>query len=275
MKRDRLAERLAALGSRPGLVAFACGGDPSPELGPRILAAMVKGGADLIEVGVPFSDPMADGPSIQAGNRRALSAGTTLRGVLDLVARFRRDDDATPVVLMGYANPVLAFGIDRFAVAAARSGVDGVILVDVPPEESAPFLGPVRRAGLHWIRLATPTTDDRRLPHILSDASGFLYHVAVAGVTGVKSAPEAQVAAAVAQLKAATVLPVAVGFGVRTPAHARTVARHADLVVVGSAVVDVIGNAHARGANDIPGEVERFVASLAEAVRTARPEVVA
>ncbi|WP_448578243.1 tryptophan synthase subunit alpha [Thermaurantiacus sp.] len=275
MRKDRIGRIFATLGGRAALVTFVCGGDPSPELTPAILDSLVRGGADLIELGVPFTDPMADGPSIQAGNLRALAAGVSLARLLEIVARFRSSNDTVPLVLMGYVNPVLAFGVERFAREAASAGVDGVILVDLPPEEADDVRQPFATHGLHLIRLATPTTDERRLPAVLEGASGFLYHVAVAGVTGANSAAEADIAAAVARLKAATDLPVAVGFGVRTPEQAARVARHADAVVVGSAIVDLVGEAHARQSNDIPGEVERLVAALAHAVRTARQELAA
>jgi tryptophan synthase alpha chain len=267
---DRLAARFAALGARAGLVTFVCGGDPTPELTPAILDALVRGGADIIEIGMPFTDPMADGPAIQAGNIRALSAGITLRRLLAMVAGFRRRDAETPLVLMGYANPVLAYGAEAFARDAAAAGLDGVILVDLPPEEALDVAPALAANGLHLIRLATPTTDVARLPAVLAGASGFLYHVAVAGITGQKSAAEAEIAAAVARLKAATDLPVAVGFGVRTADQAAAVARHADAVVVGSAIVELVGAAYARQSNDLAGEVERFVAGLAGAVRGAR-----
>ncbi len=266
---DRLARTFAAVAPRAALVTFVCGGDPAPELTPAILDALVAGGADIIELGMPFSDPMADGPSIQAGNLRALGAGVTIAKLIAIVAGFRRRNADTPIVLMGYVNPVLAHGVERFARDAAAAGVDGVILVDLPPEEADEVAPALAAHGLHLIRLATPTTDDRRLPAVLESASGFLYHVAVAGITGANSAAEAEIAAAVARLKAATRLPVAVGFGVRTPAQAAMVAAHADAVVVGSAIVDLVGAAAARGSNDVPGEVAAFVATLAEAVRGA------
>jgi tryptophan synthase alpha chain len=269
---DRLATRFAALGNRAGLVTFVCGGDPAPELTAPVLHALVKGGADIIEVGMPFTDPMADGPAIQAGNIRALSAGITLKKLLAIVADFRTRDADTPLILMGYVNPVLAYGPERFATDAKAAGLDGVILVDLPPEEADELLPALTGAGLHLVRLATPTTDAARLPAVLNGASGFLYYVAVAGITGANSADAADIAAAVARLKASTALPVAVGFGVKTPAQAAAIARQADAVVVGSAIVDLIGAAHARQSNDIPGEVERFVASLSAAVRTARLE---
>jgi tryptophan synthase alpha chain len=269
---DRLgaAFRSAAAGGRAALITFVCGGDPSPELTPAILDALVAGGADIIELGVPFTDPMADGPAIQAGNIRALSAGVTLARLLDEARGFRARHADVPLVLMGYLNPILAMGPQAFAARAADAGVDGVIVVDMPPEEAGELQPQLVAAGVHLVRLATPTTDAARLPAVLEGASGFLYHVAVAGVTGAASAAEAEIAAAVARLKAATDLPVAVGFGVRAPEQAAAVARHADAVVVGSAIVEAIGAAHARQANDIPGEVERLVAGLARAVAGAR-----
>jgi tryptophan synthase alpha chain len=272
---DRLAARFASLAGRAALVTFVCGGDPSPDLTPAILDALVRGGADIIELGIPFTDPMADGPSIQAGNLRALGAGVSLRRLIAIVADFRARDAVTPVILMGYANPVLAYGAAAFARDAADAGVDGVILVDLPPEEAEAVAPHLRAAGVHLVRLATPTTDERRLPAVLDGASGFLYHVAVAGITGQKSAAEAEIASSVARLKAATDLPVAVGFGVRTPEQAAMVARIADAVVVGSALVDCIGEAHQRQSNDIPGEVEARVGALAAAVRNARERAAA
>ncbi|WP_199554462.1 tryptophan synthase subunit alpha [Sandaracinobacteroides hominis] len=265
---DRIADRFASL-DRSALVTFVCGGDPNPELTAPILHALVRGGADLIEIGMPFTDPMADGPAIQQGNIRALEAGISLKKLLEIVRDFRTQDSATPLVLMGYLNPLLAHGAD-FGRDATAAGLDGLIIVDLPPEEA----GELELGGLHLIRLATPTTDDRRLPAVLDGASGFLYYVAVAGITGQNSAAAADIEAAVRRLKAATTLPVAVGFGVKTPAQAADIARHADAVVVGSAIVDLIGNAHGRKSNDIPGEVEQFVSTLSQAVRTARPEAV-
>jgi len=264
---DRIAARFRGLEGRAGLVTFVCGGDPTPDLAVPILHALVRGGADLIEIGMPFSDPMADGPTIQQGDLRALSAGMSLKRLLAMVREFRATDNATPLVMMGYLNPVLAYGGD-FARDAKVAGLDGVILVDLPPEEA----GEIDLGGLHCIRLATPTTDARRLPAVLDGASGFLYYVAVAGVTGQASAAEAEIAAAVSRLKASTALPVAVGFGVKTPEQAAAVAKHADAVVVGSAIVERIGAAQAQQSNDIPGVVEAFVASLGRAVRDARKE---
>ena len=267
---DRLARRFAAVSGRAALVTFVCGGDPTPDITPSILSGLVRGGADIIEIGMPFTDPMADGPAIQAGNIRALGAGVTLRKLLKIVADFRVTDADTPLILMGYANPVLAFGAADFAAAAKSAGLDGVIIVDLPPEEADEVRPHLSAHGLHLVRLATPTTDAARLPAVLEGASGFLYYVAVAGITGQNSADAGDIAEAVARLKAATALPVAVGFGVKTPEQAAAIARHADAVVVGSAIVSLIGEAHARLSNNIGGEVERFVSGLANAVRSAR-----
>lgn len=264
---DRIANRFGAISGRAALVTFVCGGDPSPELTAPILHALVKGGADIIEIGMPFTDPMADGPAIQAGNIRALGAGISLKKLLEIVREFRGENAETPLVLMGYLNPLLAYGAE-FAADAKNAGLDGLILVDLPPEES----GELALDGLHLIRLATPTTDEARLPAVLAGASGFLYYVAVAGVTGQASAATADIATAVQRLKAATALPVAVGFGVKTPEQAEAIAVHADAVVVGSAIVELIGAAQARQSNDIPGEVEAFISTLSRAVRGARLE---
>ncbi|MBV8971057.1 MAG: tryptophan synthase subunit alpha [Sphingomonadaceae bacterium] len=271
---DRLASRFAACAAddRAALVTFVTAGDPDMDRTPQVLAALVAGGADVIELGMPFTDPMADGPAIQAGNIRSLTSGTTLAQVLAAVRAFRETDAATPLILMGYYNPILAYGPERFAADAAAAGLDGAIVVDLPPEEDAELAPLLRAQGLHTIRLATPTTDAARLPAVVGGASGFVYYVAVAGVTGAGSAEATDIAAAVARIKAATVLPVAVGFGVKTPAQAAAIAAHADAVVVGSAIVERIGAAAAARANDLPEQVEAFVRSLADAVRTARHE---
>lgn len=269
---DRLSTRFAACRAerRAALVTFVTAGDPDLDTSARVLRALVAGGADVVELGMPFTDPMADGPAIQAGNIRSLGAGTRLRDVLDMVRTFRREDATTPIVLMGYMNPLFAYGIERFAADASAAGIDGLIVVDVPPEEAEELLGAFRAHGLHLIRLATPTTDDARLPRVLDGASGFLYYVAVAGVTGTASAEDASIALAVARLKASTDLPVAVGFGIRTPEQAAAVACHADGVVVGSAIVSMIAEGAAARANDLPERIEGFVNALAQAVRTAR-----
>jgi tryptophan synthase alpha chain len=271
---DRLSARFAACAAegRAALVTFVTAGDPDLTTSAEILAALPGAGADVIEIGMPFTDPMADGPAIQRGNLRSLAAGTTLKAVLAMVKASRQADDATPIVLMGYFNPILSFGPERFAIEARAAGIDGCIVVDLPPEEAGELVPALSQHGLHLVRLATPTTDAQRLPAVLSGASGFLYYVAVAGVTGANSAAAADVAAAVARLKAATSLPIAVGFGVRTPDQAAAIATHADAVVVGSAIVDAIGAAAEERANDIPARVAVQVSALAQAVRTARSE---
>ena len=269
---DRLARTFAACSQqhRAALVTFVTAGDPDPATSPLILDALVRGGADIVEIGMPFTDPMADGPAIQAGNIRALGGGVTLVKVLAMVADFRTRDVETPLILMGYFNPILAYGPDKFARDAHAAGLDGCIVVDLPPEEDAELAPALSGLGLHLIRLATPTTDVRRLPTIVSGASGFIYYVAVAGITGANAATADDIGAAVARIKAATTMPVAVGFGIRTPQAAAAVARVADAVVVGSAIVELIGAAYAARTNDAPGQVETFVASLAAAVRAAR-----
>ena len=269
---DRLSARFAACATeaRAALVTFVTAGDPDMTTSAAILDALVAAGADIIEIGMPFTDPMADGPAIQAGNLRSLGTGTTLRAVLAMVADFRTRDASTPLILMGYFNPILAYGPTKFAADAAAAGLDGTIVVDLPPEEADELVPDLTAHGLHLIRLATPTTDAARLPQVLSGASGFLYYVAVAGITGAGAAIAADIAAAVARLKRSTALPIAVGFGVRTPAQAAAIAAHADAVVVGSAIVETIGRAAETRANDIPARVGALVADLAAAVRTAR-----
>jgi len=260
----RLASAFA--GNHPALVAFVTAGDPTPAATPAILDALVAGGADVVELGMPFTDPMADGPAIQAANIRSLTAGTTTADILDIAAGFRQRHPHVPLVLMGYANPMLRRGPDWFAAAIARAGVDGVICVDVPPEEDDALGAALRDHGVAPIRLATPTTDTRRLPAVLDGARGFLYYVSVAGITGLQQASADTIEAAVARLKAATDLPVAVGFGIRTPDQAAAVARVADGVVVGSAIVDLVA---AHGA-DAAGPVTAYIQSLSAAVRAAR-----
>lgn len=251
--------------AHPALVTFVTGGDgPTP----AILDALVEGGADVIELGMPFTDPMADGPAIQAANLRALGAGTTTADIFRIAADFRARHPDVPLVLMGYANPMTTRGPEWFAAQCARAGVDGVICVDIPPEEDGEIGPALRSAGVALIRLATPTTDAARLPAVLDGSSGFLYYVSVAGITGLQQAAQASIEAAVARLKSATTLPVAVGFGVRTPEQAQAIARVADGVVVGSAIVDLVGK---HGA-DAPEAVRAYVSTLAEAVRSARKE---
>ncbi len=270
---SRLAATFAhcANEQRAALVAFVTGGDPAPAATPAILDALVEGGADVIELGMPFTDPMADGPAIQLANLRALGAGTTTAALLDIATGFRQRHPDTPLVLMGYANPMVRRGPEWFANAASRAGVDGVICVDIPPEEDDALGVSLRAAGIDLIRLATPTTDTVRLPTVLDGASGFLYYVSVAGITGLQQAAQASIESAVARLKAATTLPVAVGFGVRTPDQAAAIARVADGVVVGSAIVEAVGKAAAAGEPPATA-VRAIVAGLSAAIRSARQE---
>ena len=259
---------------RAALVAFVTAGDPTPDATPFILDALVEGGADVIELGMPFTDPMADGPSIQLANLRSLAAGTNTARVLEMAASFRARHPQVPLVLMGYANPMVRRGPEWFANACRDADVDGVICVDVPAEEDGALGAALRAVGVAPIRLATPTTDDARLPAVLNGAAGFLYYVSVAGITGVQQAAGSSVEGAVRRLRAATALPVAVGFGIRSPDQAAAVARVADGVVVGSAIVDVIARAAAAGEDPAPA-VRQFTASLAEAVHAARQQEIA
>jgi tryptophan synthase alpha chain len=256
---------------RAALVCFVTGGDPTPAATGSVLDALVDGGADIIELGMPFTDPMADGPAIQRANLRALSAGTTTSDLLTIARDFRTRHPDVPLVLMGYANPMIHRGADWFAAEAARAGVDGVICVDLPPEEDD-VLGPaLRSAGIDFIRLATPTTDAVRLPAVLEGASGFVYYVSVAGITGLQQAAQTSIDEAVAKLKAATDLPIAVGFGIRTPEQAAAIGRVADGVVVGSAIVDLVQEYGIAA----PGPVREYIASLATAIRAAQKEIAA
>lgn len=274
---DRIAARFAALKEegRAGLVTFITAGDPDLATSAAILAALPAAGADIIELGVPFTDPMADGPAIQEANLRALAAGITLRKILGMVRDFRATDDTTPIVLMGYFNPIHAYGVDAFVADARAAGVDGLIVVDVPPEEDIEIGVPARAAGLHFVRLATPTTDEKRMPAVVNAASGFLYYVSVAGITGGATGEASAVGAAVARLKAAGNLPVVVGFGIKTPEQAAATARLADGVVVGSAIVSLIAEGAKTGAADIPARVAAMVSGLAAGVRSARSSEVA
>jgi len=254
--------------NRAALICFVTGGDPTPADTGAILDALVEGGADIIELGMPFTDPMADGAAIQRANLRSLAAGTRTADLLDIAAAFRARHPETPLVLMGYANPMVRRGPEWFAEAAAKAGVDGVICVDIPPEQDLE-LGPALRAkGVDLVRLATPTTDAARLPAVLEGASGFLYYVSVAGITGQQQAAQASIEEAVARLKAATDLPVAVGFGVRTAEQAQAIGRVADGVVVGSAIVDLVGEHGANAA--VP--VRAFISTLSAALRAAAKE---
>jgi len=269
----RLDARFAALKSKnqAAFVAYVMAGDPDAETALEILQGLPAAGADIIELGFPFSDPMAEGPPIQRAALRGLKAGMTLRGTLDLVRRFRAGDDATPIVLMGYLNPLMSYGLDAFAEDASSAGVDGLIVVDCPPEEAGPLADVLDAAQVSLIRLATPTSDDKRLPVVVARTSGFVYYVSVAGVTGVKEADADAVAPAVARVRAASGLPVAVGFGIKTPERAAAVARIADGVVVGSVLVDLIASAIELNQLVAPKVLES-AASLAKAVHSARVE---
>jgi tryptophan synthase alpha chain len=238
----RIDRRFAQLKEqdRAALVTFLTAGDPDPETSLAILRAIPAAGADVVELGMPFTDPMADGPAIQMSSQRALKSGQTLKKTLDMVRTFRQGDDATPLVLMGYYNPIYIYGVDRFLRDAKAAGVDGLIVVDLPPEEDAELCLPALKAGLNFIRLATPTTDDKRLPAVLANTSGFVYYVSITGITGTATPDPGKVAAAVARIKRHTSLPVAVGFGVRTAEQASMIASGADGVVVGSALVNAL-----------------------------------
>ncbi len=250
--------RLAAEG-RKAFVAFVMAGDPDPDRSLALIRGLPGAGVDIIEMGMPFTDPMADGPAIQRAGQRALEAGQTMARTLAMVAAFRETDAATPIVLMGYYNPISAMGVDRFLAAAASAGVDGLIVVDLPPEEDDELCLPARAAGLDFIRLATPTTDEARLPVVLTNTSGFVYYVSITGITGAAEADAAAIAPEIARTKAATPLPVCVGFGIRTPQGAREIAAIADGAVVGSAIIDRIA------AGEPLDAVLAFVKSLADA----------
>lgn len=257
---------------RSAFVTFLMAGDPDLATCLEIIKALPKAGADIIEIGMPFTDPMADGPAIQAAGLRALKAGTTLKKTLAMVASFRETDDATPVVLMGYYNPIYIYGVDKFLVDAKAAGVDGLIVVDLPPEEDVELCIPAMKAGLNFIRLATPTTDDKRLPAVLANTSGFVYYVSITGITGSGSAKSADVGDAVARIKRHTDLPVCVGFGIRTPDAAREIAQNADGAVVGSALIDALRgslDAQDRATATTVSAVTELVASLARGVHAA------
>jgi len=257
---------------RAALVTFLTAGDPDPTTSMAILAALPKAGADVVELGMPFTDPMADGPAIQMSSQRALKAGQTLAKTLEMVRAFRKADDATPIVLMGYYNPIYIYGVDRFLKGAMSAGVDGLIVVDLPPEEDEELCLPALKAGLNFIRLATPTTDDKRLPAVLANTSGFVYYVSITGITGAAAPDAGKVNSAVARIKRHTKLPVAVGFGVRTAEQAAAIAAGADGVVVGWALVSAL-KASLDGGDKATAKtvtaVTDLVAELARGVRSA------
>ncbi|MFY8114580.1 MAG: tryptophan synthase subunit alpha [Rhabdaerophilum sp.] len=268
----RIAARFAdnAASGRASLVTFVTAGDPDPVTSLALVKALPGAGADVIELGMPFSDPMADGPAIQWSSMRALKAGMSLKGTLDLVRQFRAGNQDTPIVLMGYYNPIYVYGVERFLADAGAAGVDGLIVVDLPPEEDAELCVPAMAAGLNFIRLATPTTDDRRLPAVLANTSGFVYYVSITGITGTATPDFSKVTEAVARIKRHTDLPVAVGFGVKAPEHAAAIARGADGVVVGSALVELIRtslDAEGKATEKTVSAVTDLVSSLAAAVR--------
>ena len=249
---------------KAAFVSFVMAGDPDPAVSLEVVKGLPAAGVDVIELGMPFTDPMADGPSIQLAGQRALEAGMTLAKTLDMVREFRKGDDETPIILMGYYNPIYHAGVDTFLAEAKAAGIDGLIVVDLPPEEDDELCIPAAEAGLHFIRLATPTTDDRRLPAVLKNTSGFVYYVSITGITGAAEAVAGDVGPEVARIKAATDLPICVGFGVKTPERAAEIARVADGVVVGSAIVDQIGDGKS------PADVLDFVRALAEGAHSAR-----
>ena len=270
----RIDRRFAELKTegRAALVTFLTAGDPDPETSLALVRALPTAGADVIELGMPFTDPMADGPAIQMSSQRALKAGQTLKKTLELVRAFRGSDDATPLVLMGYYNPIYVYGVDRFLRDAKSAGVDGLIIVDLPPEEVGELCLPALKAGLNFIRLATPTTDDKRLPAVLANTSGFVYYVSITGITGAATPDAEKVAAAVARIKRHTKLPVAVGFGVRTAEQAAGIASGADGVVVGSALVSVLKGSldpNDKATEKTVSGVVDLVAALARGVRGA------
>jgi len=270
----RIERRFAQLRAegRPALVAYVMGGDPDLAAGQAILDALPQAGADVIELGLPFSDPMADGVAIQLAGQRALKAGQTLLGVLGMVEEFRRKDETTPLVLMGYYNPIYSFGVGKFLAAAREAGVDGLIIVDLPAEEDAELCLPALEAGLNFIRLATPTTDDARLPAVLANTSGFVYYVSMTGITGAAIKSRAAVGDAVRRIKAHTELPVVVGFGIKTAEDAAEMGRHADGIAVGTVLVEAVRTSlvDGRATEGTVAAVRDLVAELAAGLRRAR-----
>ncbi|MBS0536222.1 MAG: tryptophan synthase subunit alpha [Proteobacteria bacterium] len=270
----RIEQRFAALKDegRAALVTFVMSGDPDYETSMAIIKALPQAGADVIELGMPFTDPMADGPSIQAAGVRALKGGQTLKKTLAMVRDFRKGEASTPIVLMGYFNPIYIYGVDKFLVDAKEAGVDGLIVVDLPPEEDEELCLPALKAGLNFIRLATPTTDDKRLPAVLNNTSGFVYYVSITGITGSAAPDAAKVSAAVGRIKKHTRLPVAVGFGVKNADSARAIAAGADGVVVGSALIDALNktlDGNGKGGAATVKAVADLVADIAKGVRAA------
>ncbi|MBB4121179.1 tryptophan synthase subunit alpha [Martelella radicis] len=272
---ERMEKRFAALKAegRPALITYFMGGDPDFDTSLEIMKALPKAGADVIELGMPFSDPMADGPAIQMAGLRALQGGQTLEKTLELARQFRKGDADTPIVMMGYYNPIYVYGVERFVDTALEAGIDGLIIVDLPPEMDKELCLPALAKGLNFIRLATPTTDEKRLPTVLNNTSGFVYYVSMNGITGSALPDPSKVGAAVSRIKAHTDLPVCVGFGVKTAEHARLIGAAADGVVVGTAVVNQIAgtlDANGKGGKDTVDAVATFVRGLSSGVRDAR-----
>lgn len=275
MTETRIDRRMAKLKEegRPALVTYFMGGDPDYDTSLSIMKALARSGADIVELGMPFSDPMADGPAIQAAGLRSLKGGQTLVRTLQMAADFRKNDDETPIVLMGYYNPIYIYGVDRFLADAKASGIDGLIVVDLPPEMDEELCVPALKAGVNFIRLATPTTDDKRLPKVLQNTSGFVYYVSMTGITGSALADTGKVSEAVKRIKQHTDLPVCVGFGVKTAEQARTIGASADGVVVGTAIVNAVANvlgADGKRTADPAEAVATLVSGLAQGVRQAR-----
>jgi tryptophan synthase alpha chain len=268
----RIERRFAALASvhRTGFIPFITAGDPDLETSAKILAGLAGAGADFIELGMPFSDPMADGPTIQAASLRALKAGTTVKKILEMVREFRKTDSETPIILMGYYNPIYVYGSEAFVTDARAAGVDGLIIVDIPPEADDELCLPAAKAGLDFIRLLAPTTDDFRLPTVLKNTGGFLYYISITGTTGTKSASPDSIKAALTRIRRRSNLPIAAGFGVKTPAQVREVAKVADAVVVGSAIVKTLAESLDAGGQaraETPKTVLGFVSELATGVK--------
>jgi tryptophan synthase alpha chain len=275
MSETRIDRRFAMLKAqgRAALVTFLTAGDPDADTSLAILKGLPEAGADVIELGMPFTDPMADGPAIQASSQRALTTGQTLKKTLAMVRAFRESEDATPIILMGYYNPIYIYGVEKFLADAKAAGVDGLIVVDLPPEEDDELCLPALRAGLNFIRLATPTTDDKRLPAVLANTSGFVYYVSVTGITGMAAPDAGAVSAAIGRIKRHTKLPIAVGFGVRTAEQARAIAAAADGVVVGSALIEALRQSldqRGKATSRSVAAVTSLVSSLAQGVREAR-----
>lgn len=269
---DSRFKQLAGEG-RAALVTFITAGDPDYETSLAILKALPKAGADIVELGVPFTDAMADGPPIQAASLRALAGGQSLKKTIAMVRAFREGDNTTPIVLMGYYNPIYIYGVEKFLKDAKEAGVDGLIVVDLPPEEDEELCLPAMKAGINFIRLSTPTTDDKRLPAVLKNTSGFVYYVSIAGVSGAATPEASKVVEAVARIKRHTALPIAVGFGLKTPEHARAIASGADGAVVGSALVEAVRTSLDEQGRATPSTVKAvtdLVAKLSEGVRSAR-----